>query len=112
NIGRNAPSRKSTPKYSVSAGHVNGVALVAGPRRCTAVRPPTRTKPIPAFPEAIELKSVGLSHSADQTRTRGPVGPLTLCRWSPTGRSEARSGEPSAVRPPEPVEWGASEDEG
>jgi hypothetical protein len=51
-----APSRKSTPKYSASAGQDSVEACVAGPRRCTEVVPPTRTKPIPGLIDAIELK--------------------------------------------------------
>jgi hypothetical protein len=62
----------------VSFGHDSLDARVAGPRRCTVVRPPTRATPIPGLTEAIELKSVGLSHSAAQIRTSGPVGPLTM----------------------------------
>ena len=34
--------------------------------------PPTRTNPIPGLTEAIELKSVGLSHFAVHTRANGP----------------------------------------
>ena len=94
-----------------SGGHDSGVALVAGPRRCTVVRPPIRAKPIPGLTEAIELNSVAPSHSADQIRTSGPVGPLTMCLLSPTPGSEARSGETTRDRPPEPVEWAASADE-
>ena len=70
------------------------------------MRPPIRAKPMPALTEAIELKSVAPSHSADQIRTSGPVGPLTMCLLSPTPGSEARSGETTRDRPPEPVEWG------
>src|SRR6185312_14531041 len=61
----------------------------AGPRRCTVVVPPTRAKPIPGLTEASELKSVGLSHSAAQTRTRGPAAPLTTRILRPTHASEA-----------------------
>ena len=39
--------------------------------------PSDRAKPIPGWIEASELKSVGLSHCADQTWTSGPSGPLT-----------------------------------
>src|SRR5581483_7712638 len=85
NIGRYAPRRKSAPKYSASRGHDNVAALVSGPRRCTAVAPPTWTNPIPGLTEAIELKTAGLSHLAVHTRANGPAGPLTTSILRPTG---------------------------
>src|ERR1700730_2144022 len=51
--------------------------------------PPGRAKPIPGLTEASELKSVGLSHSAAQTRTRGPAAPLTTRMLRPTHASKA-----------------------
>ena len=54
--------------------------------------PPIRTKPTPGLTEASELKSVGLSHSAAQTRISGPAGPLTTRLLRPTNESEAEFG--------------------
>jgi hypothetical protein len=54
------------------------------------VAPPTRTHPIPGLTEAIELKSVGLSHLAVQTRAKGPAGPLTTSILRPTHHSKPK----------------------
>jgi hypothetical protein len=54
--------------------------------------PPTRTKPTPGLTEASELKSVGLSHSAAQTRTRGPAKMSTMVVYEfPGWTDEPRS---------------------
>jgi hypothetical protein len=81
--------RRRVARFAAPRGHDSVAAFAAGPRRCTVVVPPTRAKPIPGLTEASELKSVGLSHSAAQTRTSGPAGPLTTRLLRPTHESEA-----------------------
>jgi hypothetical protein len=61
--------------------------------------PAIRANAIPGFTFAIELKSIGLSHAAVQTRSSHPVGPLTTSLLKPTRGIQAghsAAGEPVA----------------